>query len=194
MAKSSIRSRPKAPAPSQTVSVLAFPQRREPAARRQAGTSLETAQGTVRLDLSDPTAPVARADLDEGTVQVGGTALGVEAPFVYSESSDSFAIAFSDKPVVWIEGGRLAGIDHAFAVVGAIQDAIALLVDGNPRILAVARVEMMTRRLVALDAEIAAGFDRSKVAIRADLSASLVAARRALLAEVGSLKELPTAS
>ena len=148
----------------------------------------------MRLDLSDPTAPVARADLDEGTVQVGGTALGVEAPFVYSESSDSFVIAFSDKPVVWIEGGRLAGIDHAFAVVGAIQDAIALLVDGNPRILAVARVEMMTRRLVALDAEIAAGFDRSKVAIRADLSASLVAARRALLAEVGSLKELPTAA
>lgn len=150
--------------------------------------------GPLHLDLSDPTTPIARAALEDAAVAVDDVAFGVEASFVYSESTDSFVVAFATKPVVWMAGGRLPDIARAFSVVGAVQDAIALLVDRNPRILAVARVEAMSRRLVALDAEIAHGFDRHKSAIRADLSARLVAARRALLAEVRSLSELPAAA
>lgn len=181
-------------APTTTASVLRFPAVMTVAGRPPAGAHLATRYGDVLLDLAEPASPVARASLEAGALVVDGMATGIEIPFAYSETSGAFVIAFSAKPVAWREGGRPVDIGHAFAAVGAVQDAIAILVERNPRILAVARVEAMWRRLVALDAEIAASPDRSKLAIRADLSVRLVSERRALLSEVGSPESLPAAA
>lgn len=181
-------------APTITASVLRFPPVMAGAGRPPAGTRLTTRYGDVLLDLAEPGSPVARASFEEGQFVVDGTALGVEIPFAYSETSCAFVFGFAAGPVVWCGGGRLADIERAYAAVGAVRDAVAYLVDRNPRILAVARVETMSRRLVALDADIAASSDRSKAAMRAELSVRLVAARRALLSEVRSLSGLPDAA
>jgi len=148
---------------------------------------LATPHGPVLLDLADPAAPRATADLELGTFAIDGASLGVSAPFAYSETSDAFVIAFSTDPICWTASGRLAEIDTAFAAVEAIQDAISVLVHENPRLLAVARVETMSRRLRALDAEIGGNADASKARIRAELAKDLVAARRALLTEARDL-------
>lgn len=177
-----------APAPARAPGqLIAFPGAGHSAPAPSAPTSLSTAHGDVLLDLSDPAAPRATADLELGSFRIAGTALGIRAPFAYSEASDAFVIAFSTDPICWTAPGRLAPIDTAFAAVEAIQDAIALLVHENPRLLAVARVETMSRRLQALDAEIGKTGDASKSGIRADLARDLVAARRALLADTRDL-------
>lgn len=170
--------------------LIAFPGGKASAPAPSAPTPLATPHGTVLLDLTDPAAPRATADLDLGSFRIADAPLGVSAPFAYSETSDAFVIAFSTDPICWTAPGRLAPIDTAFAAVEAIQDAISVLVHENPRLLAVARVETMSRRLRALDAEIGGAVDAPKARIRSELAKDLVAARRALLTEA---RDLPTA-
>lgn len=166
-----------------TGQLIAFPGAAPSVPTSSAPSTLQTSHGPVLLDLSDPAAPTASADLDLGSFAVGGVPLGIRAPFVYSESSDAFVIAFSTDPICWTGPGRLAPIDTAFPAIEAIEDAMSVLVHDNPRILAVARAETMSRRLEALDAEIGATADASKARIRADLARELTAARRALLVD-----------
>ena len=168
--------------------LIAFPGAAPPASAQSRPSPLPTCHGTALLDLSDPATPIASADLDLGSFVVAGVPLGIRAPFVYSESSDAFVIAFSTDPICWTESGRLAPIDTAFAAIEAIQDAMSLLVHDNPRILAVARVETMSRRIKALDAEIGATPDASKARIRTELARELIAARRALLVDAKALE------
>lgn len=167
--------------------LFAFPGAKPSAPAPSVGVSLATSHGVVVLDFADPAAPRATADLEAGSFQVDGLPLGVSAPFAYSEASDAFVMAFSTDPICWTAPGRLAPIDTAFSAVEAVQDAIAVLVHENPRLLAVARVETMSRRLRALDAEIGATADASKGRIRAELSRELIAARRGLMAEAVTL-------
>lgn len=177
-----------APAPARVPGqLIAFPGTKTSAPVPSAPRPLSTIHGEVHLDLTDPAAPRATADLDLGAFRIAGTPLGVSAPFVYSEATDAFVIAFSTDPICWTAPGRLAAIETAFAAVEAIQDAISVLVHENPRLLAVARVETMSRRLRALDAEIGATGDASKGRIRVDLAKELNAARRMLVAEAGTL-------
>lgn len=167
--------------------MIAFPAARSSAPPTAEPMPLATAHGVVMLDLSDPAAPRATAALDSGVFRIAAAPLGVSAPFAYSETSDAFVIAFSTDPICWTAPGHLAPIDTAFAAVEAIQDAISVLVHENPRLLAVARVVTMSRRLQAIDAEIGGAADAPKARIRAELAKDLVAAQRALLTEARDL-------
>lgn len=168
--------------------LIAFPGAASPSAKTEpTPTVLTTSLGVVSIRQPDPSSIVATADLDAGVFAAGETPLGVRAPFVYSESSEAFVIAFTSDPICWVASGKLAHIDLAYAAVEAIQDALAVLVHEQPRILAVARVETMSARLKRLDAEIGVSSDASRMRMREGLAAELVAARRALLVDARSL-------
>jgi hypothetical protein len=169
--------------------VVAFPRPAPPSAAVPAASAvLAASPGPASFRQPDLSSIVVEVDLAAGSFLVGGVPVGVRAPFVYSEASDSFVIAFTSEPICWTAPGRLAHIDIAFAAVDAIQNALAVLVDDQPRLLALARVETMSRRLVQLDAELQRSSDASRGRMRDALAAELVAARRALLVDASSLR------
>lgn len=172
-----------------TGAVVAFPRPIPPASVLPAGpAALATFLGAASFRQPDSASIVVEVELAADSFVVGGVPVGVRAPFVYSEASDAFVIAFASEPVCWTAPGRLAHIDVAFAAVDAIQDALAVLVHEQPRLLALARVETMSRRLVQLDADPGRSSDASRQRMRDALAAELVAARRALLVDASSLR------
>lgn len=189
MAKARPQTRDARMATRTTGHVVAFPRPVPPSASVPAAAAvLATSLGPASFRQPDHSSIVAEVDLAAGSFLVGGISVGVRAPFVYSEASDTFVIAFTSEPICWTAPGRLAHIDVAFAAVDAIQDALAILVHEQPRLLALARVETMSRRLVQLDADLRGSSDASRRRMRDALAAELVAARRALLVDASSLR------
>jgi hypothetical protein len=189
MAKARLQTRETRILPRSAGDVVAFPRPIPPVAVVPAAPAvLATSLGAASFRQPDPASILVEVDLDAGSFFVGGARIGVRAPFVYSEASDAFVIAFSSEPICWTASGRLARIDVAFAAVDAIQDALAILVHEQPRLLALARIETMARRLVRLDADLRGSSDASRRRMRDALAAELVVARRALLVDASSLR------